>query len=287
MSPQIDPEHRQDFDDLTITQITRLPIWTRRWILQEVALAQEVVLQAGSVPFEWHDLVVLMKMVDKDRYHPTDDFYIALAGTVTEDPEVFRNTIRRGIRPMQLLRSSWHMGRKDGPRFDLLDLVQMLRSCDCGRPSDRVFALLGLINDHDLEENNPVTIQETNSLSVKVLRTNKNTALVQDIHDKYRSIVKDEHRDPVEEYCTIIEAYARLVEGFAKTYGFLAGLNSKQRRFVQCLTLHTVLDAQLPCTKAHVSTHRGRSQQPWAVARRRETDLLGDREGNRARHTST
>ncbi|KAB5517454.1 heterokaryon incompatibility protein-domain-containing protein, partial [Coniochaeta sp. 2T2.1] len=222
-------EHlKRDVD--TIAKVASLPIWTRRWIVQEVALARDVVLQAGRIEFSWHDLVVLMEMVDAERYHPTDDFYIALSGDGTSngDEDSFRNTIRRGIRPMQLMRSQWHSyGRKNGLRFHLLDLVHMLQNWDCGRPSDRIYSLIGLINDNDFASNSPVGMKDRIALAFSVLRINQKSAqIAQDIHDKYRVIVKDTSRDPVEEYCTIIEAYSQLVESFAHTYGLLDGLNS-------------------------------------------------------------
>ncbi|KAK3393345.1 heterokaryon incompatibility protein-domain-containing protein [Podospora didyma] len=233
----LDPEHieftkelargmfknmRSEEDVYTITRIASMEIWTRRWILQEVSLGRDVIIQVGKISFPWQDLVGLMEMVDKERFHPTDDFYVALVGNKIDDEERFRNTIRRGIRPMQLLRTMWHIRERERLRFVLLDLVQMLRGWNCGVPSDRVYALLGLIDDLSLATNKRALTHDIVLQSAK----NMDASLAQEIHHAYNGIVKDPKVDRVKEYCTIIEAYGRLVESFANTYGLLDGLNS-------------------------------------------------------------
>ena len=65
---------------------------------------------------------------------------------------------------MQLLRRL----REWGCRFNPLDLVQALRDWECGKPADRVNALLGLIGSHDLDDNMPSTIAPYIQLAIAV-----------------------------------------------------------------------------------------------------------------------
>lgn len=240
----IDPEQhpvvkevaRKMFDKMTgkedravIARIAGLRFWKRRWILQEVALAESLVLQMGSVTFSWYLLIVLLEMIDKERLHRTDDFRVVLSSArILHDEDILLNTLRRGIRLMQLLKRQ----REWGAQFPLLDLVQTLRGWGCGEPADRVNALLGLIPKHDMDDNRPTTIAPDIDRAFKLISGDPD--FCDEVRHAYKEIINNDKKDPVKEYCGLLEVYGTLVHGFAHRYGKLDGLNfnnSEQLRF--------------------------------------------------------
>lgn len=207
-------------DLLTLIRIARLPFWSRRWILQEVTLAPDVVMQMGNYTFTWDNLLVLVELFDEQMFHPSDDYHVVVDNCQVDDEFTFANTVRRRIRPMQMLR--WQL-KERGAEFRLLDLVQALRNWDCGVPVDRVIALISLVHGPDRDLNTLSKSQRV--ISSAAHATASNHSLAERIKNAYRKILTDPKMDVIKEVCGMVEVYGRLFESHALTYNRLDGLN--------------------------------------------------------------
>ncbi|KAF1969904.1 HET-domain-containing protein, partial [Bimuria novae-zelandiae CBS 107.79] len=98
-----------------LTILLERPWWTRRWVVQEVALAREVLVHCGRKTVEWRKLA-----------------YATLVG-ITE------NVIRRLPSPCT------HPVFER--RADLEGLLGQLRTLQCTNPLDTVYALLSIASD--------------------------------------------------------------------------------------------------------------------------------------------
>ncbi|KAI1492140.1 heterokaryon incompatibility protein-domain-containing protein [Biscogniauxia mediterranea] len=110
--------------------------WSRKWIIQEVCLAREVVILCGDVSFDF-DLLFLS---------------MVLYSTLCDNP-TFRGNVLPSwslIQIMEYRRIYQQKGNSPLPKF--LQLLQEFRSSDASDPRDHVYALLGLVAPNELEK---------------------------------------------------------------------------------------------------------------------------------------
>ncbi|KAI1500456.1 heterokaryon incompatibility protein-domain-containing protein [Biscogniauxia marginata] len=110
--------------------------WSRKWIIQEVCLASEVIILCGDVSFDLD--VLFLSMV----------LYAVLC-----DNPTFRGHILPSWSLMQIMeyrRLYQQKGDVVLPKF--LQLLQEFRSSDATNPVDHVYALMGLVAPDELEK---------------------------------------------------------------------------------------------------------------------------------------
>ncbi|KAJ9503196.1 hypothetical protein H2202_001350 [Exophiala xenobiotica] len=101
-------------------KLFRLPYWTRRWVIQEFALAQELIVVCGRRLINWHHLT---RKID--------------AGVLGGDASAQRTL--ENFKKVKLLGSQ--------ERMSLLELMEQFRDARCIDPRDKVFALRSIAND--------------------------------------------------------------------------------------------------------------------------------------------
>ncbi|PMD31844.1 HET-domain-containing protein [Hyaloscypha variabilis F] len=122
----------------SLARLCHKSYWSRLWIIQEVVLATNILVQCGNDSFEWSILAGLLDQLDIFLDHPT---FLQEKGLY----QVGR-TIHRSI-PGRLHRQRIARGSEDSKAKSLLDLVMTYREAGCVDPRDKVFGL------HSLAEN--------------------------------------------------------------------------------------------------------------------------------------
>lgn len=112
---------RQTFST-SVETILKASYWTRRWVIQEFALARDIIVMCGAHRAEWHKFV--MKF-DIDMFK--NDYQA-------------QNTLER-FKELRLLGS--------GKGMTLLELMERFPNARCINPRDKVFALRGIAADGD------------------------------------------------------------------------------------------------------------------------------------------
>lgn len=137
--------------------------FSRRWVVQEIALAQKAAVYCGPDKISWGDLAIavelfvevetathrlseLMKKDDKVALVPYWFEHVSELGAsvlVNATARVFREHRRGGYGPLTL--TSETLSRRS--LLSLEYLVTSLSIFDCGRPHDSVYALLAIARD--------------------------------------------------------------------------------------------------------------------------------------------
>jgi hypothetical protein len=139
-----------------LSLILRRPWFWRTWVVQEVALNDNVELVLGSLTFTWDELELIVCLLEGQL---PQAWHLDQAVTALELPFSRINRIRqRHQRSMKAATDRSHEQTED-PDFkqmtdhdsepDLLDLLFMSRHLGATDPRDKIYALLGL-GKHDI-----------------------------------------------------------------------------------------------------------------------------------------
>jgi hypothetical protein len=101
-------------------ELTRLPWFTRTWVIQEVAVARRAIIQMGEWTFSWESLCQAFATLSD--VHQMN----GVLGPVNMINKIRTDRARKLLCP------------------DLLDLLQRFRHCEATDKRDKVYALLGL-----------------------------------------------------------------------------------------------------------------------------------------------
>jgi hypothetical protein len=107
--------------------LSRRPWWTRIWVVQEVAVAQDVLVQCGKSTVSWDIL---------RKAYTGPPSISSLCSSNSEQ------TITKVFQKLDIIREIISGGR----RIELLDLMAGYRYCQATDPRDKIFALMGLIS---------------------------------------------------------------------------------------------------------------------------------------------
>lgn len=110
--------------------------WNRVWIMQELALAKEVLVFCGPQCLSWEQLYLVCCAVGEEQYPPLELGHLAKARS--------NETLERIAELRQFSRSS------------LIERLGRFRPCDCTDSRDRIFAMIALI-DWDQYDRPPIT----------------------------------------------------------------------------------------------------------------------------------
>ena len=132
--------------DLTFTQhcisdILGRDYWQRIWVVQEFALANRILIVCGPFAIE----------MPAGGYHERAKRNIqSLEQKATEASALFGPSFTKLLHILEIKEE-----RRLSRASPLWELVWRFRPCKSRDPRDKVFALLGLVSDSDLLENNP------------------------------------------------------------------------------------------------------------------------------------
>jgi Heterokaryon incompatibility protein (HET) len=140
------------YEAFQVNHPTELPDWTgifrnrffsRIWIVQEIASAQEVVLLSGSEEIGWKDFFIVWAVLFHGVFQSVD--------LSPSFPKYAFNWIAEGVKKMAplMLVSSFFRDYRKFPT-----MIELLRACggfEATDPRDKVYAILGIASDsHEL-----------------------------------------------------------------------------------------------------------------------------------------
>lgn len=164
--------------------------FSRRWVVQELALARRATVYCGPDQIEWRELAIaielfvevesathrlseLMKKDDRFNVIPNWFEHISELGAsllVTETSKIFRDYKRESDhRPLGLS----HLSMRGPGRRSLLSLEYLVTSLsifDCGRPHDFVYALITISRDAFPSPPTSITQRSKESLVTEVMK---------------------------------------------------------------------------------------------------------------------
>lgn len=164
--------------------------FSRRWVVQELALARKATVYCGPDQIEWRELAIaielfvevesathrlseLMKKDDRFNVIPNWFEHISELGAsllVTETSKIFRDYKRESDqRPLGLS----HLSVRGPGRRSLLSLEYLVTSLsifDCGRPHDFVYALVAISRDAFPSPPTSITQRSKESLVTEVMK---------------------------------------------------------------------------------------------------------------------
>jgi hypothetical protein len=128
-----------------VLQLCRRRYWTRLWIIQEIVLAEMLVLCCGYEQLDWNKLSNIRKQItDIPTIRSTPDELVSLSQTVPIKLDQQRSHKKAGI--------TWSL--------TLHNLLQAHAASCCSDPRDKVFGLLGLAIDTKLMVDYSKTLAE-------------------------------------------------------------------------------------------------------------------------------
>ena len=135
-----------------ILELCQLDYWTRKWIIQEVVLARNVVICYGTVKIPWllfSMWVNTIRGVEKDMIGDPDPYY-------NDDNIFFLNGELRHLKVIEGCAvgiMSFYMHSKHGGdafhKKPLEALIPEFQNTCCSDPRDSIYALLSLANDQE------------------------------------------------------------------------------------------------------------------------------------------
>jgi hypothetical protein len=112
--------------------------WTRLWIIQEVVLATDILVQCGSYSFEWNILAGILDQLDIFLDHPK---FLQEKG-LYEVGQMIHKSIPGRLHRQRIARQS-----EDSKAQSLLNLLWTYKDAACVDPRDKVFGLHSLSED--------------------------------------------------------------------------------------------------------------------------------------------
>jgi len=130
-------------------------IWSRVWVMQEIACAPRVQLVAGREILEWERVESLLTKYRNapipDSYHESFDHGMRMPDlkTVLEPAQTCLNQ-RRAIKKM-----------REGQQTTFLDILSRLRYTHSTDPRDKIYGLMGLVSEpHNIQVDYRKTVQQ-------------------------------------------------------------------------------------------------------------------------------
>ncbi|WYZ46615.1 hypothetical protein EsH8_IX_000840 [Colletotrichum jinshuiense] len=143
---------RGDLSDVEIDVLTR-PWFLRVWVLQEVVVSREVSIQCGHRRVPWDDFCKILLL--SPRYH--DRYGLSLRAV--EKVEIVRDMFQarcayQESHDMVHLRPSWHTSVTNyrGRSTDIIEMLDRARQLEASDPRDKIFALLGISTNVDIDD---------------------------------------------------------------------------------------------------------------------------------------
>lgn len=124
---------------VALRRLLNRPWWTRLWVVQECSTERDTIFTCGSQWLRWIDLqlaiVAIYSFAFKYDYEALNDLPTWRAGR---------------LRDFQTSRSV------GGEELHLINLLEVLRRCDCTDPRDKVYAVIGLATNIPRSSDLPV-----------------------------------------------------------------------------------------------------------------------------------
>ncbi|KAF2684624.1 HET-domain-containing protein [Lentithecium fluviatile CBS 122367] len=113
-------------------------IWTRVWVMQEIACSPRVILTCGTETLDWS---LVEAMLDGGQYY-TDAFHMSFSHSV-------RSPLTESLSRAKFITTQREIMAKiqEGEESRLLDVLARFRHTVSTDPRDKVYGLLGLVSD--------------------------------------------------------------------------------------------------------------------------------------------
>lgn len=119
--------------------LLRAPLWSRIWVMQELALAPRVVLVAGFDTFDWEDIAGFFSdTIYADAFH------------LTWSHGMLRPATQYTFERVQIVQQQRNLVRdcKEGKAVStLIDVLGRFKFADATDPRDKIYGLLGLVTE--------------------------------------------------------------------------------------------------------------------------------------------
>lgn len=119
--------------------LLRAPLWSRIWVMQELALAPRVVLVAGFDTLDWEDISgFLSDTIYADAFH------------LTWSHGMLRPATQYTFERVQILQQQRNLVRacREGKAVStLIDVLGQFKFADATDPRDKIYGLLGLVTE--------------------------------------------------------------------------------------------------------------------------------------------
>ncbi|KAN0113355.1 Heterokaryon incompatibility protein (HET) domain containing protein [Hyaloscypha variabilis] len=131
-----------------ILHLCQRPYWTRRWIIQEIALAKNVIICYGAVKIPWLLFASWCRIIEgaeMDMIADSDPLY---EGHTFHAP--YTNAMRNyAVYELSKYVRSFSQAKEKAQRKLLADLVFDFHYARCSDPRDSIYALLSMASDQD------------------------------------------------------------------------------------------------------------------------------------------
>jgi len=157
---------------IAISRFLARPFFRRLWILQEIAVATEVVAMVGTVAFNWNSLIAAAMYMRIGGRHGG---YAGVVGTIQQ------RVMRAKPEPPKLMLESVHIwDAMHGEVFAkqqhvgtmrILELIENTRGFETSDERDRIVALIGICKERDVLDFRPDYSQTPDEFFVNFMRT--------------------------------------------------------------------------------------------------------------------
>lgn len=115
-----------------VRELLDRPWWKRTWVVQEVVLADKIVIMCGSETAPWESIEQLYKSRKWNR--------LELFGVAVDGKDTFNDGIYQLMSDYRLKR------RSSSPDMHLFEVLYRFRLLECTDPRDRIHGFLGLVD---------------------------------------------------------------------------------------------------------------------------------------------
>ncbi|KAJ9606468.1 hypothetical protein H2200_009429 [Cladophialophora chaetospira] len=148
-------------------ELLRRPYWTRKWILQEVSVAEDGMVSCGHRSSQILKLFVVHDFLDFRL-----NVEIERGKTFEDDVDEHLEMIKDAIKPGKLYEflNFWKYGQNP-QRFHLIHALFLTRNMEATEPRDKLYSLLNVAGPHVMRNLSIKPDYERNSSISKVIKT--------------------------------------------------------------------------------------------------------------------
>ena len=122
-----------------LNKILQSPWFKRLWVVQEVSVAQEIVMRCGWSSFSWKNSTEQVVRFSRDLKAAAIRSQLDHGDTIDFDPFIKLLQMQLEVGP----RSAVYM--RNRPAADLLDVAYEMRDRQCADPRDRIYGCMGMV----------------------------------------------------------------------------------------------------------------------------------------------
>jgi hypothetical protein len=148
---------------LALRELMQRPYWTRTWIVQEICVAKEVIVQCGRLAMPWNYFVGASSALKTYSFAITEsmaqileqDFRSASGDlddvAMIQEYDALINPVDHGFRSIEMIAKAKSDYSQQSQPEAFYDVVRYFRYADSPDPRDKIFAVLGLASERHRE----------------------------------------------------------------------------------------------------------------------------------------